>query len=176
MECGDIFAWTRGRRAYIKAHAKIPWMSFPTKNKAYVKLVKSNIPLQTRDDFKYSSGLRFCLRQRQKQLWKHRQTEENVLVFKLEHAWKKSAKSGDPRLHTGYVDTSFGQRTEQNNLLRMSVNNTERKTNKQTKRKQYIHQRFQASFLSSARTKSWMRTGWGHLMTSWILAGTASKK
>lgn len=89
----------------------------------------------------------------------------NFLVFNLEHVWKKRAKSGYPRLHTGYVDSPF-----------CSGDEHERAQNKQTKRKQYIHQRFQASFLSSARTKSWMRTGWGHLIRSWILARTASKK
>lgn len=107
MECGGIFAWTRGRRAYIKAHAKIPWTSFTTKNKAYVKLVRSNMPLQTRDDFKYSERLRFCLRQRQKQLWRDRQTEEQLFSLQPWTCLKKAREKRLPACTYGICGQSF---------------------------------------------------------------------
>lgn len=155
MEGGGIFAWTRGRRAYIdyiKAHAKIPWMSFTTKNKAYVKLVRSNIPPHT------LNAWGSVLAKGKSNSEKIDKQRNNFLVFKLEHVWKKRAKSGDPRLHTEYVALLLVKRTEQNNLLRMllrmSVNNIEwlwereRTSTKQKNKKKTIHSPAISSILS----------------------------
>ena len=85
--------------------------------------------------------------------------------------FEKSARKAATRVYIRDMWTLLlVKRTEQNNLLRMllrmSVNNIEwlwgrerTSTKQKTKRKQYIHQRFQASFLSSVRNKSWMRIG-----------------
>ena len=125
------------------------------------------------------------------QLWKDRQTEEKLFSLQTWTCLKKAREKRRPASTCGICGHFFWSNGQSRLtydaspwiILSGSRDEDERAQNrqdKQTKRKQYIqlyiHQRFQASFLSSARTKSWMRTGWGHLMRSWILAGTASKK
>ena len=166
MEGGGIFAWTRGRRAYIdyiKAHAKIPWMSFTTKNKAYVKLVRSSIPPYTLNAWGsvFAKG-----KSNSEKIDKQR---NNFLVFKLEQFLKKAREKRRPASTYGICGHFFWSNGQSRItyyaccyacpwiISSGSGDENERAQNKKTKRKQYIHQRFQASFLSSVRNKSWMR-------------------